>query len=153
MQQQEWDRLLAEYLHQDFWKYITTGIRQKFRIGFNCTAANHSRSAPHNMSAREIIKEYLSKKSREGRVLGLPSPIPICIHKSRFGIIPKGTSGLWCIILDTPSPDGSSGNGGITISKTKLCGRGRGSIGFYGKGTLLGESGYQKCVPEHSCSS
>lgn len=32
------------------------------------------------------------------------------VHISRFGVIPKGSTGKWCLILDMSSPEGKSVN-------------------------------------------
>ena len=48
------------------------------------------------------------------RVVGpLSSPRSHSIHVSRFGVIPKGSSGKWRLVLDLSSPEGASVNSGI----------------------------------------
>ena len=68
-------------------------------------------------SAREkpdVVREYLMKECSEGRVLGPldPSQYP-AIQVSRFGVIPKGASGKWHLIVDLSAPEGHSVNDGI----------------------------------------
>ena len=68
-------------------------------------------------SAREkpdVVREYLMKECSEGRVLGPldPSQYP-AIQVSRFGVIPKGSSGKWRLIVDLSAPEGHSVNDGI----------------------------------------
>ena len=43
---------------------------------------------------------------------------PGSIQVSKFGVIPKGTSGKWRLILDLSAPEGSSINDEVS---TKLC--------------------------------
>ena len=54
------------------------------------------------------------KECSEGRVLGPldPSQYP-AIQVSRFGVIPKGSSGKWRLIVDLSAPEGHSVNDGI----------------------------------------
>ena len=43
-----------------------------------------------------------------------------CVHTSRFGIIPKGSSGRWRLIVDMSAPEGASINDGISESLCSL---------------------------------
>ena len=62
----------------------------------------------------DVVREYLAKECALGRLLGpfdqgcLPK-----IQVSWFGVIPKGTSGQWRLILELCSPDGHSMSDGI----------------------------------------
>lgn len=62
----------------------------------------------------DVVRDYLAKECALGRVLGPfdPASLPQ-VHVSRFGVIPKGTSGQWRLILDLSSPEGHSVNDGI----------------------------------------
>ena len=63
-----------------------------------------------------VVQEYISKECKEQRLLGLFGPsskIWSQVHVSRFGVIPKGSSGKWRLILDLSSPAGFSVNDGI----------------------------------------
>ena len=63
-----------------------------------------------------VVQEYISKECREGRLLGPFDPSLqgfSQIHVSRFGVIPKGASGKWRLILDLSSSAGFSVNDGI----------------------------------------
>ena len=113
---QEWDRCLAEHPDQRFRAYIVNGIRFGFRIGY---AYHHSprksrQNMPSALEKPEVIREYLAKECSEGRVLGPldPSEFPY-VHTSRFGVIPKGSSEKWRLIVDMSSPEGASINDGI----------------------------------------
>ena len=67
----------------------------------------------------EVVREYLVKECVEGRVMGPlePTQFPI-IQISRFGVISKGSSGKWRLIVDLSSPEGHSVNDGID---SELC--------------------------------
>ena len=62
----------------------------------------------------EVVREYLIKECVEGRVLGPLDPLQFPrIQISRFGVIPKRSSGKWHLIVDLSSPEGHSVNDGI----------------------------------------
>ena len=69
------------------------------------------------VSAREkpeVVREYLCRECAEGRVLGPldPDQYPR-VHVSRFGVIPKGSTGKWRLVMDLSAPEGHSVNDGI----------------------------------------
>lgn len=140
----EWDKALHTHPDQRFRKYIVDGIQFGFRVGFRY---NHTtRSTPSNMlSAREhpdVIREYLTKECSKGRVLGPLNPsFPLSVHTSCFGVIPKGPSGKWRLIVDMLAPEGVSVNDGIDESLYTLSYVGIDNaitgIVSYGMGTLL----------------
>lgn len=119
----EWDRCLMAHPDQRFRTYIVEGIRYGFRIGFNYSSS--CVSTPRNMASAmknpEVIREYLANECSEGRVLGPldPGSLPQ-VNTSRFGVIPKGSSGGWRLILDLSFPEGSSVNDGIDPSMCSL---------------------------------
>ena len=122
LQWQVWDRCLKDHPDQRFRRYIVEGIKSGFRVGFN---GLHTRSASNNMlSAMEkpkVIRDYLAKECSEGRVLGPLDPTQFPeVHVSRFGVIPKGITGKWRLILDMSAPEGASVNDGIDGSLTSL---------------------------------
>lgn len=116
LQWREWDQCLAEHPDQRFRSYIVNGIRFGFRVGY--TYHHSPRKSRQNMPSAlqkpDVIRDYLAKECSEGRVLGPldPSEFPY-IHTSRFGVIPKGSSGKWRLIVDMSSPEGASINDGI----------------------------------------
>ena len=122
---QEWDRLLAGHPDQRFRKYIVDGIRHGFRLGFDYTrSVKANRRSLNMLSANEhpqVIREYLAEECSEGRVIG---PLPPAqfpdTHTSRFGVIPKGSTGKWRLIVDMSAPEGTSVNDGISESLTSL---------------------------------
>ena len=115
---QEWDCQLADHPDQHFQHYIVEGLRYGFRIGFDYARANQISSSVRNMpSTREHprnITEYLAEECSLGRVIGPldPNQFPQ-VHVSRFGLIPKGSTGKWRLIVDLSSPQGLSVNDGV----------------------------------------
>ena len=64
-----------------------------------------------------MIRDYLAKECSAGRVLGPLDPLTLPqVHVNRFGVIPKGDSGKWHLIMDMSSPEGHSMNDGIQDS-------------------------------------
>ena len=118
---QEWDRLLAQHPDQRFRAYIVRGIQEGFRIGFDSSISLHS--VKHNMPSAldhpTVIRDYLAEECSEGRVLGPLDPRSFPqVHISRFGVIPKGSTGKWRLIVDMSSPAGASINDGV---RENLC--------------------------------
>ena len=65
-----------------------------------------------------VIDEYLAKESKLGRIAGPFHHLPHSkLQISRFGVIPKKSSGDWHLILDLSHPEGSSVNDGIDPDK------------------------------------
>ena len=140
-----------------------TGVREGFRVGFDGRLASNQGDPARNMpSARErpeVIDDYLAEECSKGRVLGPLSPalFPF-VHTSRFGVIPKGTTGKWRLIVDMSFPKGSSVNDGIREAVSSLTYVGIGDamkvIVQLGKGTLMakvdtdGKSGHKECIQE-----
>ena len=119
----EWDRCLATHPDQRFRRYISDGLRYGFRVGFDYH--HDCRKSLRNMSSAmdqpQVIRDYLAKECSEGRVLGPLDPLTLPqVHISRFGVIPKGDSGKWRLIVDMSSPEGHSVNDGIRDSLCSL---------------------------------
>ena len=118
-----WATALSRHSDRAFARYICTGLKFGFRIGFSGGTLLHS--ATENMhSTREhpsVVSDYLQKELALGRMLGpfndtshLP-PLQI----NRFGVIPKGHTGdKWRLITDLSFPHGHSVNDGID---TAIC--------------------------------
>ena len=69
----------------------------------------------------EIVREYLAKECSESRVKGPLDQVQFpFVHTSRFGIIPKGSTGKWWLIVDMSAPEGASINDGISESVCSL---------------------------------
>ena len=90
-----------------FVDYIIRGLQDGFRIGFNESFCE-CKKLKHNMLSAtqkpEVVREYLVKECVEGRVLGPLDPLRFPrIQVSHFGVIPKGSSGKWRLIVDLSS--------------------------------------------------
>ena len=99
----EWDRSLATHPNQRFQCYITEGLWYGFRVGYDY----HHRCQParRNMASAleqpQVIRVYLDVECNEGRVLGPLDPLLLPqVHVSQFGVIPKGNTGKWRLIVD-----------------------------------------------------
>ena len=113
----QWQAGLANHPDKAFASFVTTGIREGFRIGYD-TAPRERQSAAKNMPSalerREVVSSYLAKECTEGRVLGsfeersLPQ-----LHVNRIGVVPKHAPGQWRLIVDLSYPEGLSVNDGI----------------------------------------
>ena len=117
-----WEHALRLHPDRQFVHYIVSGLREGFRVGFNYSRSCSGRVA--NMpSAREhpqVVRENIATECAEGRILGpLVASWADTIYVSRFGVIPKGTTGKWRLILDLSSPSDGSVNDGIDKN---LCG-------------------------------
>ena len=120
------------------------GIREGFRIGFCGEAKGLGQSSAHNLpSAREqpkVVDDYLAEECCKGRALG-PLRLELFpqVHPNRFGVIPKGTSGKWQLIVDMSFPMGSSVNDGIeeALCSLTVCGNKGCSQGHIREGVSL----------------
>ena len=114
--QQAWKESLAAHPDQRLATFIVEGIRNGIRIGFNYR--HQCRSSLSNMASAqahpEAVRKYLEEEIAKGRVIGplnaesLPE-----VHVSPFGVIPKGSTGKWRLIVNLSAPEGGSVNDGI----------------------------------------
>ena len=94
-------------------------VRFSFRIRFDyqkpcLPAASNLRSAEDHPV---VIDEYLKAKCVAGRVLGLINPHDFPqVQVSPFGVVPKGRSSNWHLIVDLLSTHSDSTNEGIPES-------------------------------------
>ncbi len=94
------------------------GIKDGFRIQFDGSRAVVRPAMYMNMPSTqehpEVVDSYLAEECGEGRVIGplRPEWVP-GVHCSRFGVIPKATSGKWRLITDLSFPHGEAVNDGI----------------------------------------
>ena len=125
LRHEAWAEALATHPDQALARYIVTGLREGFRIGFQ--RGFPLRSARENLQSAalhpRVISDYLHKECRLGRMLGPYDDIehlpPLQI--SRFGVIPKGHgTGEWRLITDLSAPHGASVNDGIDPEFTSL---------------------------------
>ena len=96
--------------------YILNGISKGFRIGYDYS--NKARRATSNLLSAsrnpEVVARYIQEEVSLGRVIGPLEPeLAARVHISPFGVIPKGHTGKWRLIVDLSSPPGSSVNDGI----------------------------------------
>ena len=133
-----------------------TGLREGFRIGFQgngrcCLAKANMRLATERA---EVLSGCLQEECASGRVLGpfRKKLLGTALMINRFGVIPKGSTGKWHLIVDLSFPEGNSVNGGIDPQHffTPLH-----ESGGHGKGVIqartrfvYGESGYLQCLSD-----
>ena len=112
-----WEAVLSTHPNPEFGNYISQGIREGFRIGFDGQVACRATSAnlPSATEHPQPVEEFLSGECEARRVIGPLSASALSfLHISRFGVIPKSTPGKWRLILDLSSPRGASVNNGIS---------------------------------------
>ena len=112
-----WEDALKPHPDRVLAQYILRGLQCGFRIGFD--RSHHLQSALANMASAQlhpdVIDEYPGKELALGRMLG-PFPVsflPPDLQINRFGVIPKGRSGKWRLIMDLSFPPDRSVNDGI----------------------------------------
>ena len=130
-----WAKALEQHPNRDFVEFVMNGTVQGFRIGFD-----------------------YHKEREAGWVVGpLPRESVSCAQISPFGVIPKPHQpGKWHLILDLPSPEGTSINDGICEGFCSLCYLSiediASTILSLGKGALLAKTNIQsayRMVPVH----
>ena len=102
---QAWDQALRGHPDNQFRRYIVKGIREGFRVGCTRSRTGSSETLVDNMPSAwanpEVIDDYLAKECGMGRVLGPLDPAQYRgVHISRFGVVPKGNSGAWRLVVD-----------------------------------------------------
>ena len=78
----EWRKGLSSHPDQQFVDYITAGITDGFRVGFNyakCACSSAKGNMPSALQHPDVVEEYLSKECAERRVIG---PLPL-------GLVPR----------------------------------------------------------------
>jgi hypothetical protein len=137
---------LKDHPDEVYVRYILSGIKDGFRIGYDYSAHTCASSGKNMQSAAahpEPIDKYIEEEVSLGRMVGpLDSQWRSSIHISRFGVIPKPHQpGKWRLITDLSSPNGTSINDGID---SQLCSLSYASvddavkcIAHLGKGTKL----------------
>ena len=111
-----WYSMLINHPHRQLVQFTLCGIQEGFRIGF--TKPTSLKSAKRNLKgAREhpdVVSDYLETELSLGRIAGPfpPAAVPQ-VHLNRFGVIPKGQTGRWRLIVDLSHPKGQSVNDGI----------------------------------------
>lgn len=119
----EWDWLIELHPDQQLQSYIVDGIQNGFRVGFNyeCELKKADHNMPSTFAHPDLIRDYLATECSKGRVLG---PLePTCfpqVQISWFGVIPKGSTGKWQLIIDLSLPRNYSVNDGVSENLSSL---------------------------------
>ena len=112
-----WGTMLRSYPDKQLVQFVLNGISKGFRIGL-AKPASTLNSAKSNLNSAlehpDIVTEYLHTEMSFGRVAGPfpPRAVPH-VHISCFGVIPKGQTGKWRLIVDLSHPKGHSVNDDI----------------------------------------
>ena len=117
MKQAAWSHHLVRHPDKEFVRYIMEGLCFGFRLGFDHVRYSCVRARGNMTSTRQdsnLVSSYLDEERSLGRVVG---PLDIeafpIVQCSPMGLVPKGSSGKWRLIVDLSSPEGSSVNDGI----------------------------------------
>ena len=114
---EDWYKYLSLHPDGKFSSYITQGIKEGFRIGFNYQAHKCTSTTTNLLSARQhpqVLRDYLLHECSKGRVIGpLDNSLLPFLQINRFGVIPKKNSDQWRLILDLSAPEEKSVNDGI----------------------------------------
>ena len=121
---QAWHSMLGNHPDKHLVQFMLNGIGSGFRIGFTKPLSSLKAATRNLEGAREhpdVVTDYLSIEVSLGRVAGPfpPQAVPQ-VHISRFGVIPKGHTGKWRLIVDLSHPRGHSVNDGIPKSLCSL---------------------------------
>ena len=121
----EWQVALKDHPDKEFPAYITSGIEQGFRLGYQRRAGPLLQQASGNMSTPEpeLVTSYLDHETSLGRMVRVKegSKPTKNIQISPMGMIPKkNRPGKWRLIVDLSSPKGASVNDGISGAWSSL---------------------------------
>ena len=119
-----WHSVLRSHPDQRLVEFMLNGICNGFRIGFTKLPSSLKAARSNSEGAREhpdIVTDYLDTEISLGRIAGPfpPKAVPQ-VHISHFGVIPKGQTGRWRLIVDLSHPRGYSVNDGIPKSLCSL---------------------------------
>jgi len=113
----EWEKAMRGHPDEALVAYVLSGIQEGFRVGFDhakrsCISAKAN--LPSAATNQEVVTAYLEEECAHGRVILVgPRESVAGLHISPFGVIPKGQTGKWRLIVDLSSPHGHSVNDGI----------------------------------------
>ena len=101
---QTWEQMLNSHPDRCYANYITSGIRDGFRISFNYRLHRCKKAASNMKSTLEhpmVVQDYLQEETCQERVIGpiYPGQWPE-IHMNRFEVIPKKQSDCWRLIVN-----------------------------------------------------
>eukprot|EP00731_Ephydatia_muelleri_P012479 Em0006g1373a len=97
---------------------ISTPLKaEEWEKALRCISARAN--LPSAAENQEVVTAYLKEECAQGRVIRMgPAETVVGLQISPFGVIPKGQTGKWRLIVDLSSPHGSSVNDGID---SELC--------------------------------
>ena len=103
-----WHSVLRSHPDRHLVEFMLDGICNGFRIGFTKQPSSLKAARSNLEGARDhpdIVTDYLSTEISLGRVGGPfpPKAVPQ-VHISHFGVIPKGQTGKWRLIVDLSHP-------------------------------------------------
>ena len=113
-----WESALADLPDRTLSRYLLSGIKEGFRIGFDHSHwPNLLRPAQRNMGSAKanpaVVQRYIDTEMQAGRLIPVDGR-KRQIHISSFGVIPKRQQpGKWRLIVDLSAPHGFSVNDGI----------------------------------------
>ena len=118
-----WEQQLWNHPVPGYQRYILTGLKEGFRVGFQFEAISCVSASTNMLSATknpQVVDKYLDKEVKLGGVVG---PMEVTdlpgIHVNRFGVIEKPHQpGKYRLIVDLSYPEGHSVNDGI---EPELC--------------------------------
>ena len=126
----KWEETVGSHHDRLFVKYMLTDIREGFCIVFDYNSfANKLRPNSKNMhSAYEnpsVVNKYITEELIAECISPVkqqqPGALPMLVHSSPFGVIPKKSSpGKWRLIIDLSSPSEGSVNDGIASPQCSL---------------------------------
>jgi len=149
--------MLRDHPNRPLVQFAVQGICQGFCIGFTWPPES-LKSVRKNLEGAEqlptVINDYISSELAMGHVVGsFPPHTVLQVHISRFGVIPKGQTGRWRLIVDLSQPKSHSVNDGIS---KPLCSLKYITIDEAIKsiiqGSTIGKDWYQKRIPLTSCA-
>ena len=103
-----WHSMLVSHPDRSLVQFMLDGICKGFYIGFTKPPSS-LKAARSNLEGAwehpDIVTDYLSIEIFLDRVAG-PFPLKAIpqVHISRFGVIPKGQTGKWRLIVDLSTP-------------------------------------------------
>ena len=104
MKQAAWSHHLVRHPDKEFVRYIMEGLCFGFRLGFDHVRYSCVRARGNMASTRQdsnLVSSYLDEERSLGRVIG---PLDIeafpIVQCSPMGLVPKGSSGKWRLIVD-----------------------------------------------------
>jgi len=139
-----WHMMLRDHPNTHLVQLVLHRICQGFRMGFT-KLPQSLKSARKNLNGAlqlpAVVSDYLSTELALGRMVGPFPPWTVpCVHISLFGVIPKGRTGKWRLIVDLSHLKGHSVNDGIPKALCSLkyitIDEAIKSIIQYGKGAL-----------------